>query len=103
MGLFVRAQFWVPAEQVELFQTLATALVEASRAEAGCRSYHLCQRPSDGDDAPAQGPGWALAWLWADQNAFDGHGASAHFQEYLPQLSALATDEPLIEVLPVLL
>ena len=41
MGLFVRAQFWVPVEQAELFQTLATALVEASRAEAGCHSYHL--------------------------------------------------------------
>lgn len=101
MGLFVRAQFWVPVEQAELFQTLATALVEASRAEAGCRSYHLCQRPDAEDAAPARG--FEFVELWADQNAFDSHGASAHFQEYLPQLSALATDEPLIEVLPVLL
>ena len=80
---------------IEQFQSLARELVRASREEAGCLGYSLSQSRSD----PRV---HAFIERWADQDALDAHGMSAHFQRIVPQFAELTEERPPVEFYEVL-
>ena len=80
---------------IEQFQSLAREMVRASREEAGCLGYSLCQSSSD----PRV---HAFIERWADQAALDAHGKSAHFQRIIPQFVELTEERPPVEYFEVL-
>ena len=82
-------------DSIEAFQALARELVRASREEAGCLGYALCQSRND----PRM---HAFIERWADQDALDEHCRSAHFQRIAPQFAALTEERPPVEHYEVL-
>jgi quinol monooxygenase YgiN len=85
------ANMKVQPEKVAEFKATAKEIVEKSRAEAGNISYSLNQSTGDANTL-------AFIEIWKDQTALDTHNASEHFTRILPQLGAMCTEAPAIEL-----
>jgi quinol monooxygenase YgiN len=71
----VLAVTWVASEgQSDAVADLLRRLVPLARAEAGCLQFDAHRDPDDPNR-------FFLFERYADQAAFDAHGASPHFQE----------------------
>jgi len=76
----------LPAENVPAALPAMTAMVEGSRAEAGCIDYGYAQDVLD--------PGLIhVKELWRDQAALDRHFASAHIAAWRAAWPALGIGE----------
>ncbi len=82
--LIVAGTIQVDPEQREAVLAAVAPMVEATRAEAGCRAYVFS--PDPGDPAVVQ-----LFELWDDQAALDAHFASDHMAAW----QARAADLPI--------
>ena len=70
----ISAQIFLKPEKVNDFLAASQALVEKSRAEAGCISYTLYQDPQDKTK-------FMVFEEWKNQAAVDFHFATEHFQK----------------------
>lgn len=72
----------LPAENLVHARPAMRAMVEASRAKAGCLAYHYAE--------DVLVPGLIhVKELWTDQAALDAHFASAHLQAWRASWPAL--------------
>jgi quinol monooxygenase YgiN len=74
-------------EKVAETHQLLTGLIGPTRNEQGCISYQLFQNDSDPTD-------FTFVEEWQSTSAFEGHLASPHVQEALPQLGPLTVEPP---------
>lgn len=74
------AEFSIRAGALEDAIKVGTALVQETRKETGCIQYDLLQGKEDKNCL-------VIVENWASQETLDAHSASAHFAEYVPQLS----------------
>lgn len=74
----------VPGHEEELFGLLQ-ALVEPTRAEAGCMIYELHRNPEDAGQ-------FMFYERFVDQAALDFHVSTAHFVNFGAARAAAATD-----------
>jgi quinol monooxygenase YgiN len=70
---------------------LASAMLEPSRAEAGCRSYNFYSASEHDNE-------FLFFEEWADQAALDFHFATPHFQKFIAEFSGLLAGPPGIRV-----
>lgn len=73
--LIVTGTFEVAPDRVEAAQTAMMAMMQATRAEAGCLTYEFCQ----GIGAPYR---FRVYEEWADAAALDAHRATPHMATY---------------------
>ncbi len=84
--LIITGTFRVPPANVDAARPAMTAMIAASRAEAGCLHY------SYGEDVLA--PGLIhVTEHWADRASLDAHSASAHIAEWRAAWPALGIGE----------
>lgn len=83
------AQFHFAPGSATQALALFRPLVEATRQEGGCKQYDLLLAKDDPDR-------FTILETWASQQALDAHSASAHFTQYVPQLSALSAEPPAV-------
>lgn len=83
--LFARLK--VNKDSVETAQREALAIIDDSRAEAGCLNYDFHQAIDDET---------VFIWheTWENKAAIDAHGASEHFKNFSTKMKDLV-DEPL--------
>lgn len=87
MTVFVRATFITNLNKTKDFVALCDELVIKSREEKGCRQYLLGQDQHNPNR-------FTFIEVWASQDDLDRHSRSEHFQRIVPQLVALAEQEP---------
>ncbi len=87
MTVFVRATFITNLNKTKDFVALCDELVIKSREEEGCEQYLLGQ--------DRHNPGrFTFIEVWSSQEELDRHSRSEHYQRIVPQLVALAEQEP---------
>ncbi len=81
------ARLKVKKEAVEAAKKAALAIIEPSRAEAGCLNYDFHQAIDDES---------IFIWheTWANQTAIEAHGAAEHFKKFSREVENI-TEEPL--------
>ena len=85
------AKFPIAPENAEKFVTLASALIEASRAEAGNIHYSLNTDKKDPNTL-------VFTECWKDKEAIRFHNRTEHFTRILPQLKELCCGDPSSEM-----
>lgn len=83
----VVARIRAKPDRVEDMRELLIGLIEPTRQEGGCVSYHLLQNRDDPTD-------FTFVEEWRGDDAFDAHLASAHLQAALGELPDLAAENP---------
>lgn len=91
----VIATFRLKPGSVQRAVEIAQKLVPPTRREAGCLEYTLVQSASEENTL-------VMLESWESQLHLDAHSASAHFAEYVPQLSGLCSEPPSVETYSVL-
>lgn len=81
------AAFHVRPDAIEGFRSLASELVEGSRAEEGSIAYELYVVR---DDVAS----FVVLEAWRDDDAIEAHNASAHFTTLIPRMVGLCTEPP---------
>jgi quinol monooxygenase YgiN len=75
------------ANKIEEVKTLVISVVEPTRKEQGCLSYHLLQNELDPRD-------FTFVEEWQTKEDLERHLASNHIQEAIAQLDGLASAPP---------
>lgn len=85
------ARLKVHADKVEETKKAALAIVEASRAEAGCINYDIHQAIEDET---------LFFWheTWVNKAALDEHFAQPFFGEFFKVVEAVAAEPPRIDL-----
>ena len=81
MKKIIGARLQIKPDQLDAFIAAAQALIDASRAEAGCISYTMYQNPTDRTS-------FFFFEEWKDQAAVDFHFATPHFTTSESQASS---------------
>lgn len=84
--IIISGSMRLPAEATDEMRRLTDTLAEATRAEPGNLDYGFWTSASQ--------PGvWHVFERWADQDAIDGHNASAHLAEFFGGVGALGISD----------
>ncbi len=83
------ARLKVKKDKIEEAKEAALALVEVSRAEAGCINYDIHQAIDDET---------VFVWheTWATKTALDEHFAMSYFNEFFAKVGEVAEEPPQI-------
>jgi quinol monooxygenase YgiN len=73
---------------------VSSAMLEASRAEAGCLTYDFYSAHDRDND-------FLFFEEWKDQAALDFHFATPHFQKFIAELTGLLAKPPAVRVYEV--
>lgn len=74
------AENFVKKESKDSFIEIAKKLIQETRKETGCISYHLHTDLKDEFHL-------TFIEVWEDKNAIEMHNNSTHFKQYVPQLA----------------
>ncbi len=91
MKKIISAQIFIKPEKVNDFMAATQALIEKSRAEAGCISYTLYQDPQDKTK-------FFFFEEWKNQAAVDAHFATEHFQNFGATLNECSSAPAVITI-----
>ena len=85
------AKILVKEDAIEQFQKEAEELIERSRAEEGNVAYTLNQNIKEPSEH-------VFMEIWKDDDAIQKHNSSEHFTSIFPKLSALAKEDPVVDL-----
>lgn len=92
MEKFVTAQFFIKSECVEEFKSLASTLIKSTREEEGNVFYQLYQSVEKPND-------FLFYEIFKDQQSFDFHAGTPHFQNFVKAIENLTYKETEIKVI----
>lgn len=77
--IVITAKFKINQKKEELFMQLISPLIEASKAETGCKGYDLHKNIKE----PST---YCLIEKWENQATLDSHNHSSHFTDIVPKI-----------------
>ena len=88
--IHILAGFKVKNDKLSDFIKLCNELIEESRKEEGCVSYHLQQNTEKENHL-------VFVEEWKSNEAIEKHNASGHFTRIVPLLVEMCEDAPVIQ------
>ena len=88
--IHILANFEVKNDKLSNFIKLCNELIEKSRAEEGCVSYHLQQNTERENYL-------VFVEEWKSNEAIEKHNSSEHFTRIVPLLVEMCEDAPIIQ------
>ena len=88
--IHILANFEVKNDKLSNFIKLCNELIEKSRAEEGCVSYHLQQNTERENHL-------VFVEEWKSNEAIEKHNSSEHFTRIVPLLVEMCEDDPVIQ------
>ena len=89
--IHILASFKVKNDKLSDFIKLCNELIEESRKEEGCVSYHLQQNTERENYL-------VFVEEWKSNEAIEKHNSSSHFTRIVPMLVEICEKAPVIEV-----
>ena len=91
MEKVINARIIVKEDGIQQFISLAKEMVEKSNTESGCLVYQLYQEV--GNQA-----GFIFYEKYKNQQAIESHNSSAHFRNFIVQISDLLAEKSIIDI-----
>ena len=88
--IHILASFEVKNDKLSDFISLCNELIEESRKEKGCISYHLQQNTEKENHL-------VFVEEWKSNEAIEQHNASGHFTRIVPLLVEMCESAPIIQ------
>ena len=88
--IHILASFQVRNDKLSDFTKLCNKLIEESRKEEGCVSYHLQQNTEKENQ-------FVFVEEWKSNEAIENHNSSEHFTKIVPLLIEICENAPVIQ------
>jgi quinol monooxygenase YgiN len=91
MEKVINARIRVKEDGIQQFISLAKVMIEKSNAEPGCLVYQLYQEVGNQTS-------FIFYEKYINQQAIENHNASAHFKNFIVQITDLLAEKSIIDI-----